>query len=45
MTNQNTAMATVQFGEGFGDYTFEVTVTNGAGTSAKKTVTITYLGR
>lgn len=45
MTNQNTSMATVQFGEGFGDYTFEVTVTNGAGTSAKKMVTVTYLGR
>jgi len=43
--NPNTAIATVQFGEGLGDYTFEVTVTNGNGASAKKSVTITYLGR
>jgi len=43
--NPNTAMPTIQFGEGLGDYTFEVTVTNGNGVSAKKTVTVTYLGR
>jgi hypothetical protein len=43
--NPNTAVATVQFGEGLGDYTFEVTVTNGNGASAKKSVTVTYLGR
>ncbi|MFN0106275.1 MAG: PKD domain-containing protein [Bryobacteraceae bacterium] len=43
--NPNTAVATVQFGEGLGDYVFEVTVTNGNGVSAKKTVTVTYLGR
>ncbi|MBI2685000.1 MAG: hypothetical protein HYX27_01695 [Acidobacteria bacterium] len=45
LLNPNTAVATVQFSEGRGDYTFEVTVTNGKGVSAKKTVTVTYLGR
>jgi hypothetical protein len=43
--NPNTAVATVQFAEGLGDYMFELTVTNGRGTSAKKTVTVTYFGR
>lgn len=43
--NPNSALATVQFGEGMGDYTFELTVTNGNGVSAKKTVTVTYYGR
>ena len=45
LLNPNTAVATVQFAEGGGDYIFELTVTNGNGVSAKKTVTVTYLGR
>lgn len=43
--NPNTAMATVQFGEGLGDYLFELTVTNGNGVTVKKTVTVSYYGR
>lgn len=43
--NPNTATPIVQFAEGLGDYVFEVTVTNGNGVSAKKTVTVTYYGR
>jgi hypothetical protein len=43
--NPNTARPIVQFGEGLGDYSFELTVTNGNGVSAKKTVTVIYLGR
>jgi hypothetical protein len=43
--NPNTAMATVQFGEGLGDYTFELTVTNGNGVSMTKTIIISYYGR
>lgn len=45
LLNPNTAIATVQFSEGPGDYTFEVTVTNGLGQTAKKQATTTYLGR
>ncbi|MBL8236973.1 MAG: hypothetical protein JNM66_06115 [Bryobacterales bacterium] len=45
LLNPNTATAQVQFTEGPGDYTFEVTVTNGNGQSAKQAVTITYFGR
>ena len=45
LLNPNTAIATVQFGEGFGDYIFELTVTNGNGVSVTKTVTVSYLGR
>jgi hypothetical protein len=44
LLNQNTAVATVQFTEGAGDYIFEITVTNGNGQSAKQTVTVAYLG-
>lgn len=40
----NTSVAIVQFTEGFGDYVFELTVTNGNGVVSKKTVTISYLG-
>lgn len=43
--NPNTAVATVQFGEGSGDYVFELTVTNGNGVAVKQTVTISYFGR
>ena len=43
--NPNTAVATVQFGEGLGEYSFELTVTNGNGVSVKKTVTVMYFGR
>jgi hypothetical protein len=43
--NPNSALATVQFGEGMGDYTFELTVTNGNGVSVKQLVTVTYYGR
>lgn len=43
--NPNTAIATVQFTEGLGDYIFELTVTNGNGTKATKTVTVSYWGR
>ncbi len=43
--NPNTSVAIVQFSEGFGDYIFELTVTNGNGVVTKKTVTISYLGR
>ena len=45
LLNPNTAIASVQFTEGPGDYLFEVTVTNGAGQTAKQTVTVSYLGR
>jgi len=43
--NPNTSVATVQFGEGQGEYTFEVKVTNGNGIFATKLVTISYFGR
>lgn len=43
--NPNTAVATVQFGEGMGLYSFELTVTNGKGVSAKQVVTVNYYGR
>lgn len=43
--NPNTPVATVQFGEGLGEYSFELTVTNGKGFSAKKTISISYFGR
>jgi hypothetical protein len=43
--NPNSAVATVQFGEGMGDYAFELTVTNGNGVTVKQLVTITYYGR
>jgi hypothetical protein len=45
LLNPNTAIATVQFGEGVGDYIFELTVTNGNGVSVTKTVTVSYFGR
>lgn len=43
--NPNTAVATIQFTEGAGDYSFSVTVTNGRGQTATKQVTISYFGR
>lgn len=45
LLNPNTPVVGVQFTEGPGDYFFEVTVTNGNGQTAKKTVTVIYLGR
>ena len=45
LLNLNTPVASVQFTEGPGDYIFEVTVTNGNGQVAKKSVTVVYLGR
>ncbi len=42
--NPNTARPIVQFSEGFGDYVFEVTVTDGKGGSTAAQVTVTYLG-
>ena len=45
LLNPNTAVATVQFSESPGDYTFELNVTNGNGLSAKKSATVTYFGR
>jgi K319L-like, PKD domain len=41
----DTATPDVQFGEGFGEYTFEVKVTNAAGASATASATIKFLGR
>ena len=43
--NPNTSMATVQFGEGLGEYSFELTVTNGNGVAVKQIVVISYFGR
>jgi hypothetical protein len=43
--NGNTARPRVQFGEGFGDYMFEVTVTDNRGAFATATVTVRYVGR
>lgn len=43
--NPNTAVATIQFSEGKGVYSFELTVTNGKGVSAKQIVTVNYFGR
>lgn len=41
----NTASPRVQFGEGFGEYTFEVTVTDSAGAFSTAQTKITYVGR
>jgi hypothetical protein len=40
-----TAMPSVQFGEGFGAYVFEVTVTDSAGNFTTGQVTVNYVGR
>jgi hypothetical protein len=42
---QNTAKPSVQFGEGFGEYVFEVTVTNARGLSSMAQVRVLYVGR
>jgi hypothetical protein len=41
----DTATPDVQFDEGVGPYTFEVTVTNASGLSSVASITITYVGR
>ncbi len=41
----NTPKVTVQFGQGQGAYTFELTVTDAAGAKSSTTVTINYFGR
>jgi len=41
----NTAAPIVQFGEGAGEYTFELTVTDPQGASAKAIAKILYNGR
>ncbi|MGH9626819.1 MAG: PKD domain-containing protein [Bryobacteraceae bacterium] len=43
--NSNTAKPIIQFGQGFGDYIFELTVTDGKGGTATDRVTINYIGR
>lgn len=46
ISDPKTAKPRVQFlGEGFGDYTFEVTVTNSKGASSTARVTISYAGQ
>lgn len=44
ITNATSATPTVQLGEGFGDYNFELTVTDARGATATATVTVTYFG-
>jgi hypothetical protein len=41
----NTATPRVQFGQGFGEYIFEVTVIDNTGAMATGRVTVTYVGR
>lgn len=41
----NTPKVTVQFGQGQGAYTFELTVTDATGAKSSSTVTINYFGR
>lgn len=43
--NGNTAMPTVQFDQGYGIYTFQLTVTAAGGSSAQDTISILYVGR
>lgn len=43
--NANTATPTVQFNEGYGIYTFQLTVTGANGSSAQDTISILYVGR
>jgi hypothetical protein len=42
--NQNTAKPSVQFSEGFGEYTFEVTVTDDKGAFTRAQVKVLYVG-
>ena len=41
----NTSGVDIEFGEGFGDYTLQLTVTNAKGTSATATIVIKFVGR
>ena len=45
INNANTATPFVQFGEGFGQYIFELTVTDSTGATSTARVTVLYLGR
>jgi hypothetical protein len=44
LINANSATPSVQFSEGFGTYTFEVTVTNAMGVATKGTIAVNYIG-
>jgi hypothetical protein len=44
LANATTAMPTVQFGEGFGDYIFELTVTDTKGVTSTARQIVTYTG-
>ena len=43
--NPNTASPLVQFSEGFGNYNFELTVTDSSGAQSKDTTSVLYIGR
>ena len=45
INNANTATPTIQLGEGFGPYRFELTVTNASGATATDTVDVFFTGR
>jgi hypothetical protein len=45
ISGSNTAMPTVTFNEGFGEYVFEVTVTDPGGLSTRMQTRVTYIGR
>lgn len=45
ISGSNTAMPLVTFGQGRGDYLFNVTATNSAGVSSTQLVRITYIGQ
>ena len=43
--DEDTATPRVQFSEGFGNYVFQLTVTDAKNATATDTATITYIGR
>lgn len=45
LVGADTATPRVQFGEGYGDYVYELTVTDSTGRKSTATVTILYIGR